>query len=315
MLPEHIRDRKVLYGCLDWGSGHVARSIPLILQLEQQGNKVFFCGSADQYAILLQYGVAATLLELPPTGFRFKGDGNFVKEALRNAFVLRKAVRRERKQTARFVREQEIDVVISDHRYGLHVQEIPTVFITHQVQLPPGTNKLAQRIHCRWRDRFATIWILDDPENRLAGTLSISCSNAYYIGHRSRFSHGQVSPEKKGSIVAIASGPEPYRSQLNSTFHELATASGLSWTILSNVSDWKQADEAIRSAEWIVSRNGYSTLMDLKALGKKAVLIPTPGQGEQEYLAKINDVREWIYVETVEGLKKVMEDHEKTSPV
>jgi hypothetical protein len=306
MLPEHIRDKKVLYGCLDWGSGHVARSIPIILQLERQGNHVFFCGSADQHAILLQYGFEGTFLELPPTGFRFKGDGNFVKEALRNAFVLRRAVRRERKQASRFAKEREIDVVVSDHRYGLHVREIPTIFITHQVQLPPGTHKLAQRIHSRWRDRFETIWILDDPEHRLAGALSVSCANAYYIGHRTRFSLTDGGATKQGSIVAIASGPEPYRSQLQATFEELAAASSLSWTILCGSDDWKASDRAIAAAEWIVSRNGYSTLMDLKALEKKAVFIPTPGQGEQHYLAKINTVQEWEYVEDEKALAAVI---------
>lgn len=304
MLPEHIRNKKVLYGCLDWGSGHVARSIPIVLQLERQGNHVFFCGSADQHAILQQYGFSGTFLELPPTGFRFKGDGNFVKEALRNAFVLRKAVRRERKRAVQIVRGHGIEIIVSDHRYGLHAQEVPTIFITHQVQLPPGTNKLAQRIHRMWRDRFETIWIPDDPDCRLAGALSISCDKSRYIGHWSRFAHGSGSMEKKGSVVAIASGPEPYRSQLQKTLEQLAAHSGLSWTILSAADDWKQADEAIRSAEWIVSRNGYSTLMDLKVLGKKAILIPTPGQGEQEYLAKINEVQDWIYAENEATLER-----------
>ncbi|MEO6706954.1 MAG: glycosyltransferase, partial [Ginsengibacter sp.] len=36
----------------------------------------------------------------------------------------------------------------------------------------------------------------------------------------------------------------------------------------------------------IISRSGYTTVMDLATLRKKAILIPTPGQTEQEYLAK-----------------------------
>lgn len=304
MLPEHIRNKKVLYGCLDWGSGHVSRSIPIILQLEAQGNDVFFCGSADQVAILRQYGFSGTFLELPPTGFRFKGDGNFVREALRNAFTLRKAVRRERKRTLHLVREHGIDLVVSDHRYGLHAHGIPTIFLTHQVQLPPGTHKLAQRIHRMWRDRFETIWILDNPDSRLAGALSVSCANSLYIGHASRFALTGGAAWQKGCITAIASGPEPYRGQLKATFERLASRSPLKWRILCGAEDWHEADRAIGEAEWVISRNGYSTLMDLKVLGKQAILIPTPGQGEQQYLAKINEVPLWRYVENEAELER-----------
>jgi predicted glycosyltransferase len=43
--------------------------------------------------------------------------------------------------------------------------------------------------------------------------------------------------------------------------------------------------QEIERAEWVISRCGYSTIMDLVALQKKALLIPTPAQTEQEYLA------------------------------
>lgn len=42
------------------------------------------------------------------------------------------------------------------------------------------------------------------------------------------------------------------------------------------------------NAELIVSRSGYTTLMDLVALGRSAVIIPTPGQAEQEYLGELH---------------------------
>ena len=42
----------------------------------------------------------------------------------------------------------------------------------------------------------------------------------------------------------------------------------------------------LQQSEMIIARSGYSTVMDLLALQKKAILIPTPGQTEQEYLGK-----------------------------
>ena len=47
-----------------------------------------------------------------------------------------------------------------------------------------------------------------------------------------------------------------------------------------------ELEEVIRDAHLVVSRCGYSTVMDLMSMGKKSILIPTPGQTEQEYLAK-----------------------------
>jgi UDP-N-acetylglucosamine:LPS N-acetylglucosamine transferase len=50
-----------------------------------------------------------------------------------------------------------------------------------------------------------------------------------------------------------------------------------------------EADEleiAIQESKYIICRSGYSSIMDLAFLGAKAFLIPTPGQFEQEYLAK-----------------------------
>jgi hypothetical protein len=51
--------------------------------------------------------------------------------------------------------------------------------------------------------------------------------------------------------------------------------------------DWKLMDAYIRGAKFIVSRSVYSTIMDLKVLNKKSLLIATPGQAEQEYLVTL----------------------------
>ena len=48
----------------------------------------------------------------------------------------------------------------------------------------------------------------------------------------------------------------------------------------------EQLEIAFNESDKIVCRSGYTTVMDLAHLGKKAFFIPTPGQYEQEYLAK-----------------------------
>lgn len=312
MRPEHITGKTVLYGCLDWGSGHVARSIPLMQQLLRQGNTLVVRCTNEQQQIFETYGISANYIPASAFTFRFKGDGNFTREMLRNAVRFRKAVKAERRETQQLVLKYRIDCIVSDHRYGLLDVTVPSVFVTHQVQLPPGSGVFAQWIHRKWMNRFSVCWVMDDKQHRLAGKLSELPKRKeiefHFIGHYSRFNAAE-SRELSDTVVGIVSGPEPYAKQLFELLLTLSLTDQRSWTIISPEyettivpphvrlihHDWKAADEAIRKASLIISRNGYSTLMDLKVLNKPAELIPTPGQLEQLYLKKINDNPLWNY--------------------
>ena len=53
--------------------------------------------------------------------------------------------------------------------------------------------------------------------------------------------------------------------------------------------------QLILCSEIIISRGGYSTLMDLAVLNKKCIFVPTPGQTEQEYLVEELHNKKMIY--------------------
>lgn len=300
MRPEHIVGKRVLYGCLDWGYGHFARSISLLIQLQGQENDVVFLGTEDQFEILRSYGFQGKFAGVDPTGFNFRGDGNFKREAFRNAKILRKAIRRDEQRVSELCRMYSAEIIISDHRYGLRFKGIPSVFVTHQTSLPPGSGWLANRIHSRFMKRFDTIWIMDDREKSLAGKLSSPVPDAEYIGWYSRFQLQKKVETVPGRIVAIISGPEPYATQFLEAVAAYSLKGAGEWYFITanekiklpehvkRVTDWTIADELIGSAELLVSRCGYSTLMDLKILNKKALLIPTPGQLEQLYLRDLH---------------------------
>jgi predicted glycosyltransferase len=55
--------------------------------------------------------------------------------------------------------------------------------------------------------------------------------------------------------------------------------------IYSHVNREKQ-NELLNRAKFVVCRSGYTTVMELVTLKKSALMIPTPGQTEQEYLAQ-----------------------------
>ncbi|ASS47701.1 MAG: hypothetical protein A3D31_17905 [Candidatus Fluviicola riflensis] len=322
MRPEHITGKTVLYGCLDWGSGHVARSIPLMQQLVSQGNRLVVRCTKEQQHIFETYDIPAVYIPASAFSFRFKGDGNFTREMLRNVFRFRKAVKAERRETQELVSKHQIDIIVSDHRYGLVDSNITSVFVTHQVQLPPGSGFFAQWMHRKWMSRFSVCWVMDDQQHRLAGKLSELPKRKeiefHFIGHYSRFSASEIN-ELPDTVVGIVSGPEPYAKQLFDLLLQQALSEKRSWTIVSPAyvvtiipphvrlihDDWIAADEVIKRASLIISRSGYTTLMDLKVLNKTALLLATPGQTEQMYLAehlKLKNVTIISKAEAIEGI-------------
>jgi hypothetical protein len=190
------------------------------------------------------------------------------------------------------------DYIISDHRYGFSNKNVHSIFLTHQVQLPEDTPRLVSSLHRNWLMDFKTIWILDTAEQRLAGNLSECPEKGVYIGWYSRFMQLAQPLKTDKGLVGIVSGPEPYSDQLFQLFEKVATTLNCKMTIvcaerlhtnvpnITLVNDFQEADSFIAGAELILSRNGYSTLMDLAFLQKKALLIATPGQSEQLYLAE-----------------------------
>lgn len=305
LTPSAITGKRILFGCLDWGKGHFARSLPLIRQLEQQNNTVIYLGTDEELTILKSYGFNGMFVHLQPTGFRFRGDGNFRMEGFRNVIIVGRGRRRDTRTVRAAAHRYSADVVISDHRYGVYAPGLENIFITHQTNLPAGD--FANRIHRKWMSRFQTIWIPDREEVRLAGKLSAPVLNSCYIGWLSRFELcGKI--VDSGRNVAVVSGPEPYASQLVREIVRLAEERGGNWSMITSevrpdvpeqiqqITDWKVADELMAAAGCIVSRCGYSTLMDIVLLKKRAVLFPTPGQREQLYLAELHAARpDWEF--------------------
>lgn len=212
--------------------------------------------------------------------------------------------------------EYAFDAVISDNRYGLYHRSVPCIFITHQlaIKTPLGkwSEKILQKRNYRFINRFTTCWVPDiEGDNNLAGELSHPIKKpkipVKYIGLLSRF---DSSPPPAGGdggkdhILIILSGPEPQRSILEDKIiqeigHYYGTATivrglpgSLSVIPSSNMIKFYNhlpadaLNKEMLQAEYVIGRCGYSTVMDLVKLQKKNILVPTPGQTEQEYLSK-----------------------------
>ena len=208
----------------------------------------------------------------------------------------------------KIIEEYKIDAVISDNRVGLYSNKIHSVYITHQLLIKTGNNfteRIASKIHHHFINKYDECWVPDFALNSLAGKLSHPAKlsrKIKYIGALSRFEL-QEHTEKKYDLLISISGPEPQRTIFeDQILNDLKSYSGKVLLIrglpgnkklLHNHSikikdhlSAKQLNEVMLQSAMIIARCGYTTIMDLVKLKKKAILIPTPGQAEQEYLAK-----------------------------
>lgn len=292
MKPEEIHNETILFSPLNWGMGHVSRSIPLLQKL-QENNKLFIACDKDQRAVYNEYLSEVEFINHDGYPFKFKGKGKFTTDLIWSGKKLMKRLKEEREEVERYVNDFNISLIISDHRYGFRNDKVRSIFVTHQLNLPiKWYHKSIQKWHSKLISKFDWVWIVDDEVLNLAGKLSKkSKDNQSYIGLLSRFEN-TPSREKDLECVLIASGPEIYAKQL---IDEVEKREGNVIVISSNgikeqnfkefrIAGWKDRDVYILRAKKIISRSGYSTLMDLHFLGCESELIPTPGQHEQVYL-------------------------------
>ena len=303
------KGKKILFAVLDWGLGHASRSIPLIKNLIYQQNTVIIASSGSAFELLKTEFPGLAMILLPSYQIQF-GSSTVIKSILLKSHELLSIIQSEKKITDNFVKTENIDLIISDNRYGCYNKNIESILITHQLNIPvPKKVKflsiIPQFVNKVLLNNFNEIWIPDMDNSTLSGKLSDNKKihpNIRFIGILSRFQKN-LSLSNKNEIFAWVSGPEPHRTTLiNKLISQLENCSYKSTLVLGqpekylfeqknqltivnhlNISEF---EEKIRTCNFLICRSGYSTLMDLATLEKKALLIPTPTQTEQEYLAK-----------------------------
>jgi hypothetical protein len=318
--------KRVLICPLDWGLGHATRCIPIIEEFKNRGCEVFIASSGQALRLLKQAFPSSEVDELPSYNPHYSSLLPMtISMGLQIPKFLR-VIEQEHEVLERIIEERKIDLIVSDNRYGCWNSKVKSVFITHQINIivPWYLRKLVNDFNAKCIARFSLCWIPDWPGGQsLAGELSRSeKENVRYIGPLSRFKK-MAAQERRYDILAIISGPEPQRSEFEKILRkELINwmqeerSQDLGHQDTFKVSDaFKRkcllvrgipSDSSIKSgaidevdflpatalhsvieaSDVIICRSGYSTIMDLSKIGKKAILVPTPGQTEQEYLAR-----------------------------
>lgn len=311
MKEKKINNPVVLVAPLDWGLGHATRCVPIISQLLEEKCRVIIAASGPGKILLQKEFPGLLFLELGGYGVRYSrsGAGMPLKLFLQVPRIL-SAVYAEHGWLKRIIKEYDVDAVISDNRFGLFGKKTFCIYITHQLKIKTGgrfTEWLARKIHFWFINKFNECWVPDsEKENGLAGELShpkiLPVVPVKYLGPLSRFE--KTSVENKYDLAIILSGPEPQRTVFEELIlRDLGTVAGniilvrglpggpslkTNFPASVEIKDHLTGGElnrVILQSRLIVSRSGYSTIMDLVKLQQKAVLVPTPGQTEQEYLA------------------------------
>ena len=303
--------KRVLISPLDWGLGHATRCVPVIRELLHQDCEVLIAAEKDGAALLQKEFPALQIL--PLAGYRVsysKKKAFFFLKMMLQFPKVKQAIKREQLWLDKVITEQKIDLVVSDNRYGLWSNKVPCVFITHQLFIKTGaafSERIAQKINYRYINKFSACWVPDAAgEHSLAGKLShpdkLPETPVKYIGALSRLEKKDA--VKNIDLLVLLSGPEPQRTaleglllpQMDDSIGKIVLIRGLprggNKLPLQNenitVYDHLPATELnnlMAATKLVICRSGYSTVMDLAALQQKAILIATPGQGEQEYLS------------------------------
>lgn len=300
--------KRVLICALDWGLGHATRCIPIIRTLEKFGHEVTLASSGDAGILLKLEFPQLDYVELPAYNPHYSRAGSPIGSLVMQMPKFLRTIKKENDLVGSLVVERSVDVVISDNRYGCHSTRAKSIFLTHQLRLhvkgvwsifnPWINSELVTAT--RW---FNEVWVPDSPATSLCGQLLTGRVPFTYVGWLSRFSyHGER--EKRYDVMAVVSGPEPQRSSFEHVVLEQLKRSGRSALVVTGQPGTRREEKsglieivnhlsavemqhAVSQSDVILSRSGYSTIMDLITLKKKAVFVPTPGQPEQEYFGKV----------------------------
>ena len=294
--------KRILYTVLDWGLGHATRSIPIINGLRSHGCEVVMASDNMALEYLRREFPQLKAYSLPSYGVTYSYR-NLMGNALKNSKNIAEAMLSEQRVTNQLVASENIDAIVSDNRYGCYSKSIPSAIVTHQLKFRTGNSildKATQVMVKKWLTPFDAIWIPDNKQRSLSGVISeTSDPRARYIGWQSTVTSRGGGNRFK--LVAILSGPEPQRSNLENEVRPQLEAKGEPCVLVRGVSgfdeprqkgnltiydhlDRKSIDRLMGQTTTIFCRTGYSSLMDLACAGMKAILVPTPAQPEQLHL-------------------------------
>ncbi len=313
---------RILYALCTWGLGHMTRGLPIMRKLVNEGHHlVIYTAHRPLIALKKEFGDRCEYIESVMYPSPYGKNGAF---AVKLSFIMPSiinAMLKEHKQILEISKEKNIDLFISDSKYGAFDRTKPSIFIFHQLRyIPPDFLKFlrnkTEKFNYFFRDSFKKFVVPDFKENGgLTGDLSHNLTyfpsdKIEYLGILSDYEKMELD-EDVDYLISL-SGREPNRTMLEKrVISQLGDLDGKIVLVrgapeeeekikipgieVVNYAGKGLRDELMNRAKFVIARSGYSTIMDMVELGKKGLLIPTPGQTEQEYLSEYLADRGYFY--------------------
>lgn len=313
---------KIIYGICSWGLGHSTRSLPVIRRLIEENNKLTIISSGRSLVLLKkELGENVEYLDIPDYPMLISNNSRqFIAKSIVYWPLFIKKMESGLQKLTKIVKNKSYDIIISDGRYDMYNKKMPSFFISHQMRImnPLRLTFLetgSELFNKFFFKRFKEIIIPDYKEDDLSGDLShnlkkIDSNKLNYVGVLSDFK--KINLKKDIDYLISISGPEPQRtifeekilSQIEYLDGNIIITLGKSdekkeinqesLKIFSFLNKEKR-ENYLNRAKMVISRSGYSTLLDLAVIGSKALMTPTPGQIEQEYLSKYHNEKGTFY--------------------
>lgn len=308
--------KTILIAPLNWGLGHATRCIPIIKALQENNFIPIIASDGIALELLRKEFPYLQTLELPSYQIEYAKNGkNFKWKLLQNCPKMINAILEEKKMVKKWIKKYAIDGIISDNRLGVFSKKVPSVFITHQLNVMSGnTTWITSRLHQYIIKKYTECWVPDfEGKSNLSGNLGHlknSKLKLNYIGPLSRMQKKET--PKQYDLMILLSGPEPQRGLFEDKLkNEVVNYAGkvvfikglvekdqkkeqIDHITYYNFMNTRQLEQTFNESDVVLCRSGYTTIMDLVKLEKKAFFIPTPGQYEQEYLARVSKSNGWI---------------------
>lgn len=300
--------RRILISPLDWGLGHTTRILPIIGILLNKGHRVTVACNERQEALIKKDYPRIKFVRLEGYDVEYSLNSSMAWNMIKQSPKITRNIKRENKWLQEFIDENPQDFIISDNRFGFYHPRVENVYITHQINIqgPAIIKPILFGLHKSYIDNFHHCWIPDTSDSLLAGNLSKTNIERFkYIGPISRFKEAAKNENIKYKFLGIASGPEPQKSAFTKLLEEKFLETNEPCAIIGGEPLHKDSNQkrnvtyfphlatadfydVVSQSEVIISRSGYSTIMDFSILQKPIFFVPTPGQTEQEYLAKFH---------------------------
>jgi uncharacterized protein (TIGR00661 family) len=313
---------KIIYGICSWGLGHATRSLPVVRRLIKDNNDLTIISNGRSLNLLKnELNNRVQYIDIPDYPMLISENSRqFIAKSIIYWPLFLKKMESGLQKLTKILKKNQYDMVISDGRYDIYSKKIPSYFISHQMRimnplrikfLETGSEIYNKFFFKRYKD----VIIPDYREDDLSGDLShnlkkIDSNKLHYVGALSDFK--KMKTKKDIDYLISISGPEPQRTIFeNKIFSQLDYLNGNIVITLGKSDEKKEIkkestkiysfltkdkrENLLNRAKIVISRSGYSTLLDLAVIGTKAMMTPTPGQIEQEYLSNYHNKKGTFY--------------------